>query len=110
MPAAKLVVLYPKPKDVNEFERVYLSEHLPMVNASTMQGITAASARKIVGTADGSPSPFYRMAELTFPSMQVLQQAAASAGAAAAVKHAVSISTGGPPLFLIAEEDAAVTF
>jgi uncharacterized protein (TIGR02118 family) len=110
MPAAKLIVLYPRPKDIDAFERVYLSEHIPMVNADTMKGIQAASARKIVGTPDGSPPPFYRMAELTFPSMDALQKAAVSAGAAAAVKHAISISTGGPPVFLVVEEDAAVTF
>jgi uncharacterized protein (TIGR02118 family) len=110
MPAAKLIVLYPKPRDVAEFERVYIGEHIPMVSAETMKGIQSASTRKIVGTADGSPPPFYRIAELTFPSMQALQQAAGGEGAAKAVAHAVSISTGGKPLFLVAEEDAAITF
>ena len=110
MPAAKLVVLYPRPKNVDDFERVYLSEHIPMVNAETFRGIQAASARKILGTADGTAAPFYRMAELTFPSMQALQEAAGGPGAQKAVAHALSISTGGPPLFLVAEEDAAVSF
>jgi uncharacterized protein (TIGR02118 family) len=110
MPAAKLIVLYPRPKDVDAFERVYMTEHVPMVTPETMKGIQSASTRKIVGTADGSAAPFYRIAELTFPSMQALQQAAVSEGAAKAVAHAISISSGGMPLFLVAEEDAAITF
>jgi hypothetical protein len=37
--------------------------------------------------------------------MSVLEAAASSKGAEAAVAHAVSISTGGSPVFLIAEEE-----
>ena len=110
MPAAKLIVLYPKPKDVDAFEKAYVGEHIPMVTAETFKGIQQGSTRKIVGTADGSVPPFYRVAELTFPSMQALQQAAAGPGAQKAVAHAVSISTGGAPLFLVAEEDASIAF
>lgn len=110
MPAAKLIVLYPKPKDLNAFEKAYVGEHIPMVTAETFKGIQQASARKIVGTADGSAAPFHRVVELTFPSMQALQQAAAGPGAQKAVAHAISISTGGAPLFLVAEEDAVIAF
>src|SRR5256886_13976621 len=62
-------------------------------------------ATKVVGTPDGATAPFYRIAELHFPSMEVLQAAAASAPAQKAVAHAVSISTGGKPVFLVAEEE-----
>ena len=79
MAGAKLVVLYPSPRDVKAFERAYT---------------------------DGSAPPFYRIAELHFPSMEALQVAAACAPAQKAVAHAVSISTGGKPLFLVAEEEA----
>jgi len=37
--------------------------------------------------------------------MEALQAAAASAPAQKAVAHAVSISSGGKPIFLVAEED-----
>lgn len=105
MAAAKLVVLYPYPSDVATFERAYTDEHVPMVNAESLRGITKFVATKIVGTPDGSPPPFYRMAELHFPSLDSLQAAASSEGAQKAVAHAVSISTGGKPIFLVAEEE-----
>jgi hypothetical protein len=54
----------------------------------------------------GTPAPFHRIAELHFPSMEVLQAAAGSESAQDVVAHAISISNGGTPVFLIAEEDA----
>jgi uncharacterized protein (TIGR02118 family) len=104
MAGAKIVVLYPTPKDAGAFERVYRDEHSPMVTPTTFPGLTRFVASRITGTADGSPAPFARVAELHFPSLQALQAAAGSDGAKKAVAHAVSISTGGAPLFLIAEE------
>ncbi len=69
MAGAKVVVLYPAPKDVTAFE------------------------------------PFHRIAELHFPSMQALQEAAASAAALPVVAHAIAISNGGMPVFLVSEEE-----
>src|SRR5438132_14144892 len=106
MPGAKVVVLYPAPSDVNAFERAYTQDHAPMVTPQTFSGMTKFVATKIVGTPDGSAAPFYRIAELHFPSMETLQAAAASAPAQKAVAHAVSISTGGKPVILVAEEEA----
>ena len=103
--AAKIVVLYPYPADVDAFERAYTEEHVPMVNENKLKGITKFVATRVVGTADGSAPPFYRIAELHFPSLEALQECASSAGAQAAVAHAVSISSGGTPLFLVAEEE-----
>lgn len=76
-----------------------------MVTPQTFKGLTKFVASKIVGTPDGSPAPFHRIAELHFPSFGALQQAAASPSAQQAVAHAVSISSGGAPVFLVAEED-----
>ena len=105
MAEAKLVVLYPSPADVDVFEKVYTEEHIPMVSAETMPGITKFIGTKIIGTADGSPPPFYRLAELHFSSLEALQRAASSEGAQKAIAHAVDISTGGVPLFLVAVEE-----
>jgi len=105
MAGTKLVVLYPVPRDVNAFERAYTQDHVPMVTAQNFKGITKFVAAKVVGTADGSPAPFHRIAELHFPSIEALQAAAASSVALQAVSHAVSISTGGKPVFLVAEEE-----
>ena len=103
--AAKLVVLYPYPKNVDEFERVYADEHVPMVTPGTMKGITKFVATKMLGTPDGATPKFYGMAELHFPSLDALKACISSEGAQKTVAHAVSISTGGTPVFLIAEEE-----
>ncbi|HEX7174928.1 MAG TPA: EthD family reductase [Pyrinomonadaceae bacterium] len=105
MAGAKLVVLYPFPQDVDVFERAYTEEHVPMVNENTMKGMAKFVTTKVLGTADGSAPPFYRMAELHFPSLATLQECASSGSAQAAVAHAISISSGGTPLFLVAEEE-----
>ena len=76
-----------------------------MVTPQNFSGIKKFVASRVVGTPDGSPAPFYRVAELHFPSMEALQAAASSPSAQKAVAHAVSISTGGKPIILVAEED-----
>ena len=105
MPGAKVIVLYPSPPDVDEFERAYIQDHVPMVTAQNFKGIQKFVASRVVGTPDGSASPFYRLAELHFPSMTALQAAASSASAQKVVAHAISISSGGKPLFLVAEDE-----
>jgi len=105
MAGAKLVVLYPAPRDVKAFEQAYTNDHVPMVTVENFKGIKKFVAAKIVGTPDGRPAPFYRIAELHFPSNEALQAAAASSAAQQAVAHAISISSGGRPLFLVAEEE-----
>jgi len=105
MPGAKIVVLYPTPKDLDAFERAYTKEHAPMVTPQTFKGMTKFVASRIVGTPDNSKPQFCRIAELHFPSMDVLKAAAVSSPAQQAVQHAISISTGGTPVFLVAEED-----
>jgi uncharacterized protein (TIGR02118 family) len=105
MPSAKVIVLYPTPRDVSEFERVYTQEHAQMVTPQNFKGIQKFVASRVVGTADGTAPPFYRLAELHFPSMEALQAAAGSASAQKVVAHAISISSGGKPVFLVAEEE-----
>lgn len=104
MAGAKIVVLYPTPRDTAEFERRYREEHNPLVTPGNFKGMTRFVASRITGTADGSAAPYARIAELHFPSLDALKAAAGSEGAQRAVAHAISISTGGPPVFLIAEE------
>ena len=104
MAETKIVVIYPRPTDVDAFEKAYVEEHVPLV-AEKIKGPTRFAATKVVGTPDGSTPPFYRIAEFYFPSMQVLQDCAASAGMQEAAAHAFAISTGGPPIILVAEQE-----
>lgn len=103
MATVKFVVIYPRPKDIEAFENVYQKEHVPMAVAK-LAGKTKFIATKVVASPQGTP-PFYRIAEIHFPSMEALQKCAASEGGKETVAHAVSISSGGPPIFLVAEEE-----
>jgi uncharacterized protein (TIGR02118 family) len=103
MADVKLVVIYPYPKDVDAFEKIYQDEHVPIAVAKLV-GKTKMVATKILGSPQGA-APFYRIAEVHFPSMQALEVCAASEGGKEALAHAVKISTGGTPIFLVAEEE-----
>ncbi len=99
----KLVVLYPYPKDVEAFEKAYTAEHVPLV-AEKVPGVAQYVLSRALGMPKGTP-PFYLMAELYFPSVEVLgavsPQAWQELGAQAA-----SISTGGTPISFICAEEA----
>jgi uncharacterized protein (TIGR02118 family) len=70
-------------------------------------GLKKFLAAQVLGAPAGAP-PYQRVAELYFDSMESLQAAMGSPGGLATVAHAVEISTGGPPVVLIAEDDQPV--
>jgi len=101
--AVKLVVMYPRPRDIEAFEKIYHEEHVPMAIAK-LAGKTKMVGTRILGSPQGTPS-FHRIAEVHFPSMDVLEACAASEGGKQTIAHAVSISSGGVPTILVAEEE-----
>jgi len=103
MADVKLIVIYPSPKDVGAFDKIYQNEHVPLA-VTNLGGKSKIVATKVLGSPQGT-HPFYRIAEVYFPSMQALQACAASDGGKEALAHAVKISSGGPPIFLVAEEE-----
>lgn len=107
MPTAKLVVIYPVPKDPEAFERIYRDQHVPMA-ISKLAGKTKMVATKVLGSAQGGAAPLHRIAEIHFPSISALQACAGTEGAKDTLANAVSISTGGPPVFLVVEEETFV--
>jgi uncharacterized protein (TIGR02118 family) len=107
--SVKLMVIYPRPTDVEAFDKTYIEDHLPMA-ARKIPGKTKFLTTRVIGTPSGEAAPYYRIAELHFPSMEALQTAAASQGAQEAIAHALAISTGGSPVFLVAEEEKPVPF
>jgi uncharacterized protein (TIGR02118 family) len=107
MAGVKLIVMYPRPKDIDAFENLYQTEHVPMA-VEKLAGKSKLVATKILATPDGTPPPFYRIAEVHFPSMEALQACAASDGGKETLGHAAEISSGGPPVFLVAEEETFV--
>ena len=49
MPAVKLLVLYPRPKDIEAFEKLYQDEHVPMA-VEKLGGKTRFVATKVLGS------------------------------------------------------------
>jgi uncharacterized protein (TIGR02118 family) len=103
MAEVKLIVMYPTPADVEAFEKVYQEEHVPMA-VEKLAGKTRFVATRVMASPQGKPA-FYRIAEAYFPDLGALQACAASDGGKATLAHAAKISSGGPPVVLIAEEE-----
>ncbi len=104
MAGVKLIVMYPRPTDVEAFEKVYQDEHVPMA-VEKLAGKTRFVATKVIGSPQGE-APFYRIAEVHFPSMDALQACAASDGGRETLAHATKISSGGAPVIMVAEEES----
>jgi uncharacterized protein (TIGR02118 family) len=103
MSEVKFMVIYPTPTDIPAFEKRYQEEHVPMA-VEKLGGKTRFIATKVLGSPQGA-APIYRIAEVFFPSMAALEACAQSDGGKATLAHAVEISTGGAPVFLIAESE-----
>jgi len=102
----KLVVIYPRPNDIEAFETVYNRDHVPMAVAK-LAGKTKIVASRVAGSPQGA-RPFHRIAEIHFPTIEALQACAASEGGKQTIANAVAISSGGAPIFLVAEEETFV--
>ena len=105
MAEAKLVVIYPMPTDVETFEKLYTGEHVPLCGEKLF-GQSKVSITTMRATPDGSTPPYYKMAQVWFPSLEDLQKWASSSNAEEVVGHAVSISTqtGTQPIIMVADE------
>ena len=68
---AKLVVIYPRPEDIEAFEKIYMTEHAPMA-VEKLVGKTKIVATKITTSPQGTPL-FYRIVEVHFPSKSALE-------------------------------------
>ena len=73
MASVKLMVMYPRPTNIDAFEKLYQTEHVPMA-VEKLKGKTKFVATKVTASPQGTP-PFYRIAEVHFPSMEALQPA-----------------------------------
>jgi uncharacterized protein (TIGR02118 family) len=101
---AHLLVMYPTPKDPIAFERAYREKHLPYAGPRLKGEGATGIVSKRVASATGNP-PYHVISDVSFPSLQVLQACAGSQGGKEALAHAASISTGGPPVVMIATDD-----
>ena len=92
----KLVVGYGTPEDPAAFEAHYASTHVPLVQK--IPNLRRFEAGKILGTADGTPPPFYFLAELWFDSLEDLQAGMESPEGVLAADDVGSFASGGVTL------------
>lgn len=72
-----------------------------------LKGLTRLVLTKVTGSPQGKIAA-YRIAEAYFSSMAELQAIIESDAGKEVIAHAHAISSGGPPLILICEEEAFV--
>lgn len=87
----KLVALYKKPENTEEFDRNYFETHLPLANK--MPGLRKAEVSKILGAPQGE-SEYYLIAELYFDDMDALKTAMSSDEGKAAAKNLMGFAKG----------------
>lgn len=101
--AAHLLVLYPKPNDVEKFDRAYREEHLPLAGPK-LEGATGVVTKRVVGPAF-APPPYHLISDVSFPTIEALKACATSKGGKEALEHAASISSGGAPMVIVVVDD-----
>ncbi|HLH00102.1 MAG TPA: EthD family reductase [Bryobacteraceae bacterium] len=102
----KIVVIYPRPHDEAAFEKAYKDEHIPMVEQK-LKGMTRLVLSKVNSSPQGKVAA-YRIAEVHFSSLGDLQKCVESEAGQEVVAHATKISTGGPPIMLVCDEESFV--
>jgi uncharacterized protein (TIGR02118 family) len=94
----KLIVAYGHPEDSDAFDRHYSETHDGLARA--IPGLQRFEPGKVLGTADGSPAPYYFIAELYFNSVEDLQAAMASPEGQAASGDVATFASGGVTLMI----------
>jgi len=103
MAAVKLIVIYPTPKDIDAFEKVYQEEHIPMA-VQKLAGKTRLVATKAIASPQGTPA-FHRIAEIHFSSMDALQSCLNSpAGKKRPLMQSGFLPVGRPIMFIAEEQ------
>ena len=94
----KLIVAYGHPEDPAAFDRHYAETHMPL--AQKIPNVQRFEAGKVLGTADGSPAPYYFIAELWFETPDVLQAARQTPEGQAAAADVGTLASGGATLMI----------
>ena len=95
----KLVVAYGQPVEPAAFDEYYASTHALL--AQKIPGLRRFEAGKVLGTPDGSPAPFYFIAELSFDNAEELQAGRSSEEGQAAAADVATFATGGATLMIV---------
>lgn len=106
MRAVKLMVLYPQPNNVAQFELDYQA-HLALFHEKMgiPKDVRDYTVTKMHDSPAG-PAAYYQMFSFTFPSIDALQQTLASPEMQAVAADANRISSGGQPVMLVGHDEA----
>ncbi|HUI64529.1 MAG TPA: EthD family reductase [Bacteroidota bacterium] len=85
----KLIALYRRPADPDEFDRHYFDVHLPLVRK--YPGLRALSVTRVTGAPIGE-AKFHLMAEMSFDSKDAMDAALASAEGKAVTRDILSFA------------------
>jgi uncharacterized protein (TIGR02118 family) len=94
----KLVVAYGHPDDPAAFDEHYAGTHRGL--AEKVPNLQRFEAGKVLSTADGTPAPYYLIAELLFDDSETLQAAMGSPEAQAAAADVPTFATGGATMMI----------
>jgi uncharacterized protein (TIGR02118 family) len=89
----RLLVLYGHPKDPAAFDRYYAENHIPL--AKRMQGLKKWTVGKVLPDADGTPPPYYYVADLYLDTREDFDRLLASPEGVASVADVPNYATGG---------------
>jgi uncharacterized protein (TIGR02118 family) len=92
-----LTVCYGHPTDPAAFDAYYTSTHAPL--AEKIPGMTSFTYRHCASP-DGSQPPYFLIAELSFPSQEVMGASLATPEAQAATADVPNFATGGVTIFI----------
>jgi uncharacterized protein (TIGR02118 family) len=94
----KLMVAYGAPEHPAAFDAYYTATHAPL--ASKIPGLRRFEWGKVLGTPDGTPAPYYYLAELCFDDADALQAGMGSPEGQAAGADVANFANGGATLFI----------
>jgi methane monooxygenase component A gamma chain len=97
-PPVKLTICFPRQPDVDAFEDVWVHEIIPMALQIPCESL---KAYKVIGTADGSPAPFHRVAELYYNDQEQMKATICTQKIRDAVAQILAMSP--VPLVIISE-------
>jgi uncharacterized protein (TIGR02118 family) len=88
----KLIALYTQPDDPDAFMAHYTDVHMPLV--AQTPGLVSAQVNRIAANVMGGDSPYFLIAEMTYPDKATFDAAMASAENRAAGKDLMSFARG----------------
>jgi hypothetical protein len=97
----------PRRTDIGAFERVYQNLCVPLAFVK-LDDKAEIVAINVPTSPQGTP-PFYRIAEIHFSLMRDFEVCAASDRGKQLAAEAVLISSGGPPIFFVSEEETCTS-